>query len=82
MDLLEISVYNAHLGVNNKYFALWNSNLPVTKFVSVSIAESRIEWVIISREESFNVLQGSEHVKHIVGKKKTVISEVFPSNIY
>lgn len=57
VELKKILIQKAYLRVNNEYFSLWDSNLPVTKFVCVSIAKSRIEWIIISREKSFDILQ-------------------------
>ena len=55
--LSEISIQDAHLRINNKYFALGDSYLPVTKFICVSIAKTRIERIIIRREKSFDILQ-------------------------
>jgi len=51
------SIQDSHLGIDDKYLALRDSNLPVTKFISVSIAKPGIEWVIIRREKSFDILQ-------------------------
>jgi hypothetical protein len=65
----EILIKKAHLWVNNEYFALWDSNFPVTKFICVSIAKTRIEWIIIRREKSFDILQIKRRKK--IGKKTT-----------
>jgi hypothetical protein len=46
-----------NLWVYNKYFALRDPNFSVTKLIGISISEARIEWVAISRKESFNILQ-------------------------
>lgn len=50
-------IKKTNLRVNNEYFALWDSNLPVTKLIRVSIAKSRVEWIIIRREKSFDILR-------------------------
>jgi len=53
----KISNKNPNLWVYDKYFALRDPNFSVTKLIGISISKARIEWVAISRKESFNILQ-------------------------
>jgi len=70
--LSEICVQDEHLRVDNKYFALRDSNLSVTKFICISIAKSSVEWIIVRWEKSFDILHNNNlgHMYYNVGKMK------------
>lgn len=46
-----------YLRVDDEYLALGDSDLHIAHFIGVSIAEPCIEWVVVGREECFNILQ-------------------------